>query len=189
MTSTILGAYRTTQEKERLKVFEIWKAERNGKTGELAQRGADLHGGPLAEIRASEVTQARIEVSLAVEHVAHFLCLVNEWVDREDILPKEEHMEVCEQSEEANEHRMEWCVGINRSRCTRCSRGRRWLGEEFNAKLCRWEGRHVGDQDLVRVAHDKCEICVWCRKCAGYSRFLSLVQSFGGENAQSSRHC
>ena len=114
MTSTILGAHRTTQEKERLTVFEIWTAERNGKTGELAQRGADLHGGPLAEIRASEVTQARIEVSLAVEHVAHFLCLVNEWVDREDILPKEEHMEVCEQSEEANEHRMEWCVGINR---------------------------------------------------------------------------
>ena len=85
--------HRTTQEKERLTVFEIWNAERNGKTGELAQRGADL-----AEIRASEVKQARIEVFLAVEHVEHFHCFVNECVDRKDILPKEEHMGVCEQS-------------------------------------------------------------------------------------------
>ena len=28
-----------------------------------------------------------------------------------------------------------------------------WLEEEFNAKLCRWEGRHVGDHDLLSVLH------------------------------------
>ena len=50
--------------------------------------GAMKDGGVKAQLRASTVQQQREEVYLALQYAADFYCLVEEWVDCEELKPK-----------------------------------------------------------------------------------------------------
>ena len=58
------------------------------KADELAKEGAVMHGGNMAHIRASSVQQRRRAVHAALQSAASFHCLVEEWADRDEPMPK-----------------------------------------------------------------------------------------------------
>ena len=68
--------------------FEKFVANDNEKADELAKAGAMLDVGFMAETRAKTVQQEREEVYAALQHVASFHGLVEEWKDCEELRPK-----------------------------------------------------------------------------------------------------
>ena len=70
-------AHRTKEEKKEMSHLEKFVTEGNEKADELAEAGAMLDEGFMAEARAKTVQQAR-EVYAALQYAASFHCLVEE---------------------------------------------------------------------------------------------------------------
>ena len=68
--------------------FEKFVTEGNEKAGELAKVGAMLDEGYMAEAKAETMQQEREEVYAALQYAASFHCLVEQWKDCEELLPK-----------------------------------------------------------------------------------------------------
>ena len=68
--------------------MERFVTEGNEKTDELAEAGAMLDEGYMAEARAETMQQEREEVYAAMQHAASFHCLVEQWKDCEELRPK-----------------------------------------------------------------------------------------------------
>ena len=71
-----------------MSLFDKFTTDGNEKEGELAKDGAVLGGGFMAQVRASTVQQEREEVYAALQCAASFHCLVDEWKDCQERLPK-----------------------------------------------------------------------------------------------------
>ena len=72
--------------------FERFVAERNGKADEPATEGASLHGAVTAEHYAPDVKQAGMEVHATVQYAAHVHACVENWKDRDEIIPNTPEM-------------------------------------------------------------------------------------------------
>ena len=81
-------AHRTKKEKVNMSQFEKFVTEGNEKADDLAKAGAMLDEGFIAEARAKTMQQEREEVYAALQNVASFHCLVEEWKDCEEVRPK-----------------------------------------------------------------------------------------------------
>ena len=77
-------AHRTKKDKKEMH-FEKFVTEANEKADELAEEGAMLDEGFMAEVRAKTVQQEREEVYAALQHAASFHYLVEEWEDCEEL--------------------------------------------------------------------------------------------------------
>ena len=64
------------------------KDEGNEKADELAKAGAMLDEGFMAEVRAKTVQQEREDVYAALQYGASFHCIVKEWKDCAELMPK-----------------------------------------------------------------------------------------------------
>ena len=76
-------AHRTKKDKTYLSDFEKFVTEGNEKADELAKEGAMLDEGNMVETRAKTAQQEREEVNAALQYVACFHCLAEEWKDCE----------------------------------------------------------------------------------------------------------
>ena len=81
-------AHRTKKDKKDMSHFGKFVTEGNGKADELANAGAMLDEGFMAEARATTVQQVREKVYAALQCAASFHCLVEEWKDCEELKPK-----------------------------------------------------------------------------------------------------
>ena len=81
-------AHRTKQDKKEMSQFELFVAGGNEKADELAKAGAMLDEGFMAEARAKTVQQERGEMHAALQYVARFQCVAEEWQDCEEPKPK-----------------------------------------------------------------------------------------------------
>ena len=68
--------------------FEKFVTESNEKADDLAEAGAMLDEGFVAEARAETVQQERKEVHTGLQRAASFHCSVEEWKDCEELKPK-----------------------------------------------------------------------------------------------------
>ena len=74
--------------------FERFVVERNGKADEPATEGASLDGAVIAEHYARDVKQGRMEVHATVEYAAHVHACVENWKDRDEIIPNTPKCEI-----------------------------------------------------------------------------------------------
>ena len=81
-------AHRTEKDEKEMSHFEKFVTEGNEKADELAQEGALLDEGVMAQVRAKTVQQEREEIYAALQYAASFHCLVEEWKDSEELKPK-----------------------------------------------------------------------------------------------------
>ena len=103
--------------------MEKFVTEGNGKADELAEEGALLNEGFMAEARANTMQQEREEVYAASQYAASFHCLVEQWKHCEELKPKpKEKLIFVDEKSEETKHRTEWCAEANRCRCMRCGR-------------------------------------------------------------------
>ena len=59
----------------------------------------------------------------ALQYAARYHCLVEEWHDCEEFMPKpKEKLIHMEKKLKAEKHRTEWCAAASKYRCTRCGR-------------------------------------------------------------------
>ena len=63
--------------------------EDNEKADELAEDGAEVDGGTLAAAMALTINQLRTDTFASIAYSAHFHVQVEEWKDRDEIVPKE----------------------------------------------------------------------------------------------------
>ena len=83
-------AHRTKKEKKDMSHFEKFVTKGNEKADELANEGAVLDEGFMAEARPETMQQGREEVYAALQYAARFHHLVEELKDREELKPKPE---------------------------------------------------------------------------------------------------
>ena len=117
-------------------------------------------GNEKAEARVETMQQEREEVYAALQHVASFHCLVEEWKDYEELRSKKpkEKWVFMEKKSENTRHRKEWCAETDKYRCVRCGKGSKYIkmpGKCTGPKLLskrfeKWGRRHLGGHDLVR---------------------------------------
>ena len=103
-----MSRHRTKKDKEEMSHFEKFVTEGNEKADELAEEGAMLDDGFIAETRARTVQQGREEVYAALQHAASFHCLVKAWKDCEELKPKpKEKWIFVDKIREETKHRTE----------------------------------------------------------------------------------
>ena len=116
-------AHRSNQEMQEMSLFQKFITEGHEKADELAQEGAWLDGGDMAQVRAITIQHERDEVCAALQYADSFHCLVEEGKDCEELRPKpKEKLVFGNKRGEAKKHRTEWCVAANAYRCMRCGR-------------------------------------------------------------------
>ena len=121
-------AHRTEKEKEKMTKFERFVTEGNEKADELAEAGAKLDEGFMAEVRADTLKQGKEEVYVALQYAASFHCLVEQWKDCEELKPKPKEKLIFVHTRSGGmKHRTEWCAEANRHRCMRCGRGSKYM--------------------------------------------------------------
>ena len=81
-------AHRTKKEKETMTKIERFAIEANEKADELAKAGAMLDEFFMAGARAETMKKETEEVYAALQYVASFHCLVEEWKDCAELRPK-----------------------------------------------------------------------------------------------------
>ena len=74
-------AHRTKKDKKEMSQFEKFVTEGNEKADDLANTGAILDEGFMAEARAETMQQVREEVYAALQYAASFHCVVEKWKD------------------------------------------------------------------------------------------------------------
>ena len=173
-------AHRTQKEKQTMSQFDKFVTEGNEKADELAQPGAMLDEGFMAEATAETMQQEREEVYAALQYAARFHCLVEEWKDCEELRPKPKEKWVLWQKKSENvKHRTEWCAEADRYRCMRWERGSKRTkmpGKCTRPKFLSWSlekwrrRHHVGGHDVVRRVDRRRKALIWCRQCSGYAR-------------------
>ena len=72
--------------------IERFVVERNGKADELATEGGSLDGAVIAENYARVVKQAGMKGHATVEYAAHVHACVENWTDRDEIIPNTPEM-------------------------------------------------------------------------------------------------
>ena len=86
-----------------------------------------LDKGCVAEAR-EETLQQREEVYAALQYVASFHCLVEQWKDCEELKPKpKEKLIFFVKKSEETKHRTEWCAETGRYRCMKCGKGSKFM--------------------------------------------------------------
>ena len=96
----------------------------NEKSDELAQAGAMLDDGFMAEARAKTMQQEREEVYVALHHAASFDCLVEQWKDCEELKPKPKGKWIFVDNKSENvKHRTQWRAEADKYRCMGCGTG------------------------------------------------------------------
>ena len=109
------------ERRRKMTKIERFITEGNEKADELANAGAMLDEGLMAEVRAVTMKQEREEVYVALQYAASFHCLVEEWKDCEELRPKtKEKWIFVDKRRERMKHRTEWCAEANQYRCLRC---------------------------------------------------------------------
>ena len=108
--------------------FEKFVTEGNEKADEFGKAGAMLDEGLVADARAKRMQQGGPEVHAALQYAASFHCLVEEWKDCEELVPKpKEKWIFVDQKREETKHRTEWYAEANKNRCMRCGRGSKYM--------------------------------------------------------------
>ena len=121
------GACSQRRIRKRCRTFEKFVTEGNEKADELANAGAMLDEGYLAEARATTMQQEREEVHAALQYAASFHCVVEEWKDCEELKPKpKEKWIFVDKKSYGTKHRTEWCAQANKYHCMRCGRGSKY---------------------------------------------------------------
>ena len=117
-------AHRTEKEKKDVSHFEKFVTEGNEKADDLAEAGAMLDEGFMAEARAETMQQEREEVCAALQYAASFHCLVEQRKDCEELKPKpKENWIFVDKKSAETKHRTQWCAEADKYRCMRCGRG------------------------------------------------------------------
>ena len=94
----------------------------------MANEGAMLDEGFMAEARANTMQQEREELYAALQHAASFHCLVEGWKGCKELKPTPKEMwTFVEQKREETKHRTEWCAEANKYRCMRCGKGSKYM--------------------------------------------------------------
>ena len=117
-------AHRTKKDKNHVSHKETFVTEGNKMADELANVGAMLDEGFMAELRAKTVSSTRERERRRVRSLAACHCLVEEWKDCEELKPKpKEKWMFVDKKREEMKHQTEWCAQANKYRCTRrCGR-------------------------------------------------------------------
>ena len=168
-------AHRAKKGKEKMAKIERFVTDGNQKADELAKAGAVMDEGFMAEARAEATKQEREEVYVALQYVANFHCLVEEWKDCEELRPKpKEKWSFVDKRRERMKHRTECCAEANSYRCMRCGKGSEDMKTpgrcDGSKRLGKWRSRHLRGHDLVRRMDRQGEVLIWCTKCSGYAR-------------------
>ena len=104
-------AQRKIKDKKEMSHFEKFVTESNEKGDELAKEGAMLDEGFMVEAQAETMQQEREVVYGALQHVASFFCLVEQWKDCEELRPKpKEQWFFVDKKSGSMKHGTEWCV-------------------------------------------------------------------------------
>ena len=104
-----------------MSLFERSVTEGNERMDELVKDGAMLHGGDMAQIRASTAPQRRQEVHAFLQ-IHSWLSLFGGGVARllRAQAKTERKVDKCGQNGETARHRTEWCAATSKYRGTRC---------------------------------------------------------------------
>ena len=160
-----------------MSLFEKFNAEGEEKADELAEEGATLDEGFMAQARGSTIQKERGNVYAALQYAASFRSLVEEWKDCEELKPRsKEKLIFVDKKMEETKHQTEWCASAGNSQCMGCGRGSKYMKMQGTCagpnclvkyskrKLGRMNTLHMGGHDMVRRVDRQGEILVWVQK-------------------------
>ena len=167
-------AHSTKKDKKEMSHIERFVTDGNEKADELADAGAMLDEGFMAEARAETVQQEREEVCAALQCAASFHCW---WKKGRTVKSssRSKKKSGCSWTREAVKHETEWCAQANKYRCMRCGRSGKYMNmpgkctgpKYLSEKLGKSDKRHLGGHDLVRRVDRQVKTLTWCWKCSG----------------------